>query len=192
METATREKRVRVTSRIGDMPITLPSGVTLKQEGQVITVTGPKGSLTENVPESVAVKVEGSVITVASKTNLKKHKCFHGLMRALLANMVTGVTTGFTKVLHIEGVGYRAAVKGDKLELALGYSNDVVYSIPKGIVIEYDAKENNVKVSGCDKAAVGQVCAEIRAVRPVEPYKGKGVRYVGERVIKKAGKSGGK
>lgn len=192
METATREKRVRVTSRIGDMPISLPSGVTLKHEGRVVTVTGPKGSLTENVPDSVDIKVEGNVLKVVSKTNLKKHKCFHGLMRALLSNMVTGVTTGFAKVLHIEGVGYRASVKGDKLELVLGYSNDVIYDIPKGISIEYDAKENNLKVSGSDKATVGQVCAEIRAIRPVEPYKGKGVRYLDERVIKKAGKSGGK
>lgn len=192
METATREKKVRVTSRIGDMPITLPSGVTLKQESRVITVTGPKGTLSENVPESVEVDVEGSVITVKSKSVLKKYKCFHGLMRALLANMVTGVTTGFTKTLHIEGVGYRASVTGDKLVLSLGYSNDVIYDIPKGITVEYEPKENNIKVSGIDKAAVGQVCSEIRAVRPVEPYKGKGVRYVGERVIKKAGKSGGK
>ncbi|HPH02253.1 MAG TPA: 50S ribosomal protein L6 [Spirochaetota bacterium] len=192
METATREKRIRVTSRIGDMPITLPSGVTVKQDGRILTVTGPKGTLNENVPDSVGVQIEGSLVKVISKTNLKKDKCFHGLIRALLANMVTGVTTGFTKVLHIEGVGYRSSVKGDKLELVLGYSNDVIYSIPKGITIECDAKENNIKVSGIDKAAVGQVCAEIRAVRPVEPYKGKGVRYLGERVIKKAGKSGGK
>ncbi len=174
------------------MPITLPSGVTVKQDGRILTVTGPKGTLNENVPDSVGVQIEGSLVKVISKTNLKKDKCFHGLIRALLANMVTGVTTGFTKVLHIEGVGYRSSVKGDKLELVLGYSNDVIYSIPKGITIECDAKENNIKVSGIDKAAVGQVCAEIRAVRPVEPYKGKGVRYLGERVIKKAGKSGGK
>jgi large subunit ribosomal protein L6 len=174
------------------MPIAIPSGVTVKQEGSVVTVTGPKGTLTENVPECIAIKLEGAVIHVESKTKLKKHKCFHGMMRALLANMVTGVTQGFSKVLKIEGVGYRAAVKGSSLELNLGYSNPVLYPIPKGITMEYEAKENTIKVSGSDKAAVGQVCAEIRGVRPVEPYKGKGVRYLGERVIKKAGKSGGK
>ena len=120
METATREKRIRVTSRIGDMPITLPSGVTVKQDGRILTVTGPKGTLNENVPDSVGVQIEGSLVKVISKTNLKKDKCFHGLIRALLANMVTGVTTGFTKVLHIEGVGYRSSVKGDKLGWFLG------------------------------------------------------------------------
>jgi len=174
------------------MPITLPAGVALKQEGSLVTVSGPKGTLTEKVPDSVAIEQEGTVVHVKSKTQLKKHKCFHGMMRALLANMVTGVTQGFVKALKIEGVGYRAAVKGEILELSLGYSNVVNYPIPKGITIEYEAKENTLKVSGNDKAAVGQVSSEIRAVRPVEPYKGKGVRYVGERVIKKAGKSGSK
>lgn len=192
MATVTKEKRIRVTSRIGDMPVAIPAGVTIKQDGTRVTVSGPKGSLDEKVPECIEIKIDGAVAQVNSKTSLKKHKCFHGMMRALLANMVTGVTTGFTKVLHIEGVGYRSAVKGANLELSLGYSNDVIYPIPAGITIECDPKENNIKISGTDKAAVGQVAAEIRKVRPVEPYKGKGVRYLGEVVRKKAGKSGGK
>jgi large subunit ribosomal protein L6 len=174
------------------MPIAVPAGVAIKQEGAIVTVSGPKGTLTEKVPDCVTIEQEGAVVLVKNKTQLKKHKCFHGMMRALLANMVTGVTQGFTKVLKIEGVGYRAAVNGDVLELSLGYSNPVRYPIPSGIKIEYEPKENSLKVSGSDKAAVGQVSSEIRGVRPVEPYKGKGVRYLGERVVKKAGKSGGK
>jgi large subunit ribosomal protein L6 len=179
MEKAARVKRIRLTSRIGDMPIVMPAGVTMKQEGAALTVSGPKGVLSEKVPDCIAIAQEGNIIRVTSKTQLKKDKCFHGMMRALLANMVTGVTQGFTKVLKIEGVGYRAALKGEILELSLGYSNPINYPIPKGISIEYEAKENIIRVIGFDKAAVGQVSSEIRAFRPVEPYKGKGVRYQG-------------
>jgi len=190
MENRARVKRTRLTSRIGDMPVALPAGVAMKQDGAVLTISGPKGVLSEKVPDCIAVEQEGNTIRVKSKTQLKKDKCFHGMTRALLANMVTGVTQGFTKVLKIEGVGYRAALKEGHLELSLGYSNPISYPIPKGISIEYEAKENIIRVIGSNKEKVGQVSSEIRAFRPVEPYKGKGVRYQGERVIKKAGKAG--
>jgi large subunit ribosomal protein L6 len=176
-------------SRIGKMPIPLPAGVTVAIDGQHIAVKGPKGELALTVSEPIKITIEDDNVIVTRPDDEAKSKSLHGLTRTLIANNVHGVSTGFTKNLEIVGTGYRAALKGTTLELALGFSHPVVVEPPQGITL---AVEGNTKiiVSGVDKQAVGEVAANIRKLRKPEPYKGKGVRYEGEKVRRKAGKSG--
>lgn len=177
-------------SRIGSAPIEVPSGVEISVSGSDVTVKGPKGTLEHTVPETITVAVDDGQVNVARANDTRQSKALHGLTRSLVNNMVIGVSQGFRKDLEIIGVGYRAQARGkNKLELALGFSHPVEIQAPDGI--EFDVPEpTKVGVVGIDKQVVGQVAAEIRAYRKPEPYKGKGVRYVGERVIRKAGKAG--
>lgn len=178
-------------SRIGRMPIEIPAGVTIDYKDNVMTVKGPKGELTRTFHPDINIAVEGNVITVTRPSDQKEHRSLHGLTRALVANMVTGVSAGFTKTLEITGVGYRAAKQGDKLALTLGFSHPVEMEAPAGITIDVPAP-NKIVVSGADKEVVGAVAANIRKWREPEPYKGKGIRYEGEVVRRKAGKAGAK
>lgn len=177
-------------SRIGRKPIAVPAGVTVDvAEGNVVTVKGPKGTLTQTLHGDMIIKVEANEVIVERPSEDKAHKSLHGLTRTLLANMVTGVTTGFTKELEINGVGYRAQMQGKKLVMNLGYSHTVEMEADSGLTIEVPAP-NKIVVSGADKQAVGQLAANIREKRPPEPYKGKGIKYVDERIIRKEGKVG--
>lgn len=178
-------------SRIGRMPIEIPAGVTVAYDNHVITVKGPKGELTRNLHPDMVVAVEGNEIKVSRPTEHKDHRSLHGLTRALVANMVTGVSEGFSKSLEINGVGYRATKQGTKLVLTLGFSHPVEMEAPAGITIDVPAP-NKIVVSGADKEVVGAVAADIRKWRKPEPYKGKGIRYEGEYVRRKAGKAGAK
>jgi large subunit ribosomal protein L6 len=175
-------------SRIGKKPVTLPQGVTARIEGARITVKGPKGELSRLLPADMGVAVDGGNVVVTRPSEETRHKALHGLTRTLVANMVEGVTQGFTKALEIQGVGYKAEPKPFGVQLVVGFSHPVPYHAPEGIKITVT---NNVqiKVEGMDKEVVGQVAAELRNVRPPEPYKGKGIRYVGEQVRRKAGKT---
>ncbi len=177
-------------SRIGNSPIPIPSGVEINVSGSDLTVKGPKGSLDHALPDVISIEIDDGQATVARANDDRESKALHGLTRSLINNMVIGVSEGFRKDLEIIGVGYRANAKGkDALELALGFSHPVHVKAPAGI--EFDVPEpTKIGVIGIDKQVVGQVAAEIRAYRKPEPYKGKGVRYVGERVIRKAGKAG--
>ena len=175
-------------SRIGKTPIPIPQGVEIKRAGSTVEVKGPKGSLSHTIPEGVSMQVEDGAIHVKRKTDAKRVRSLHGLSRTLIANMVTGVTEGFTKGLEIVGIGYRANIQGRNLQLSLGYSHPVIYPIPEGIEVEVE-KQNKITIKGIDKQQVGQVAAEIRSFRRPEPYKGKGIRYVGEQVRRKAGKA---
>lgn len=176
-------------SRIGKLPIEIPAGVTVTLNGHHITVKGPKATLERDLPTNVDVKVEGNEITVSRNGNDRTSRSMHGLARTLIANMVIGVVTPFKKSLEITGVGYRAELKGDKLDLQVGLSHDVHHPIPKEVncVVE---KQTVVHLESANKELVGRVAAEIRAYRPCEPYKGKGVKYVGERIRRKEGKTG--
>lgn len=178
-------------SRIGSKLIEIPSGVEVKVSGSNIGVKGPKGELSIDLPDKgITVEVEDASLTVKRSSDARTQKSLHGLSRTLIDNMVIGVTEGFSKTLEIIGVGYRAKAQGtDKLELALGFSHPVVYKAPQGITFEVP-EPTKIKVMGIDKQTVGQVAAEIRAFRKPEPYKGKGVRYEGEHVRRKAGKAG--
>ncbi|MEI7743407.1 MAG: 50S ribosomal protein L6 [Chloroflexota bacterium] len=176
-------------SRIGRLPITVPAGVDVTLDGRVITVKGPKGSLTRQLPPRMEIEREGDVLTVVRPTENKLDKSLHGLTRTLVNNMVVGVTTGYRKGLEIIGVGYRAQKAGDKLVLALGYSHPIEIDPPEGISFELETPLK-LAVVGIDKELVGQMAARIRATRKPEPYKGKGVRYAGEKVRRKAGKAG--
>jgi large subunit ribosomal protein L6 len=177
-------------SRIGKAPIVVPSGVDISISGKEITVKGPKGSLTHVVPDVISLAVDDGVITVDRAADDRPSRALHGLSRSLINNMVIGVSEGFRKNLEIVGVGYRAAAKGnDKIELALGFSHPVEVQAPEGITFEVP-EPTKISVIGIDKQAVGQVAAVIRSYRKPEPYKGKGVRYAGERVMRKAGKAG--
>jgi large subunit ribosomal protein L6 len=175
-------------SRIGKQPIPVPSGVEVTIEGPEVTVTGPKGTLKQTVSEEMIVKLEDGVITVSRPSDERQHRSLHGLTRSLLANMVTGVSEGFSKNLEIVGVGYRATMKGSDLEMALGFSHPVSVKSEPDIAFEVPAP-TKITVRGIDKQRVGQVAAEIRGWRPPEPYKGKGVRYEGEYVRRKLGKT---
>jgi large subunit ribosomal protein L6 len=175
-------------SRIGKAPIPIPQGVEIKRSGAIVEVKGPKGTLSHAIPEGISIKVEDGAIQVKRKGDAKRERSLHGLSRTLIANMVMGVTAGFEKGLEIVGIGYRAALQGRNLQLSLGYSHPVTYPIPEGIEVEID-KQNKITVKGIDKQQVGQVAAEIRSFRKPEPYKGKGIRYVGEYVRRKAGKA---
>ena len=178
-------------SRIGKKPVTLPKGVNLDLQGSTVAVKGPKGELRRTLHPEMMLKFDDGSFTVERPSEDKRHKALHGLTRTLVQNMVDGVFKGFTKILEIQGVGYKAEAKPYGVNLIVGYSHPVKYEAPKGIKISV---ENNtvVKIEGADKEAVGQVAAELRSVRPPEPYKGKGIRYQGEQVRRKAGKTGAK
>lgn len=179
-------------SRIGKKPVAVPKGVEVKLSGRHIAVKGPKGQVARSLPEGVEVKTAPDEINVLPPSRPKQTTALQGLTRTLIANMVQGVTSGFQKDLDMEGVGYRAAVKGKVLEILVGFSHPVNFPIPEGIAIEVDAKTNRISVKGSDKEKVGQVAADIRSVRPPEPYKGKGIRYAGEYIKRKVGKAGSK
>ena len=174
-------------SRIGKRPVTVPSGVTATVEGQTVKMKGPKGQLQFVVHDDVEVKFENGTVNVAPRVKTNRAQAMYGTARAQIANLVAGVTKGFEKKLEITGVGYRAALQGKNLQLALGYSHDVIYPVPEGITIAAP-KPTEIVVTGIDKQKVGQVAAEIRAFRPPEPYKGKGVKYAGEYIFRKEGK----
>ena len=176
-------------SRIGKAPITVPSGVDVSIDGTSVSVKGPKGSLAWDVPADITVSRDGDTVTVTRPDDERSHRALHGMTRSLVANMVFGVSEGFRKELEIVGVGYRATAQGpSKIELQVGYSHPVPVDAPEGVTFEVPAP-NRIVVSGIDKQLVGQVAADIRKIRKPEPYKGKGIRYAGERVLRKAGKS---
>jgi large subunit ribosomal protein L6 len=178
-------------SRIGKMPVAIPAGVTVDiASGNFVTIKGPKGELSRKLVDDMNIAVEEGTVVVTRPSDLKRHKSLHGLTRTLIANMVEGVTNGYAKALEIQGVGYRAAKEGKTLTLTLGYSHPVIMTDPDGI--ESVVEANRITVSGIDKEKVGQYAAEIRAKREPEPYKGKGIRYKGEYVRRKAGKAGKK
>ncbi len=178
-------------SRIGKKPIEKPDGVAVTLQGSAVSVQGPKGKLTMEIPAGIQVEVEDNRILVTRESDEKKHRALHGLTRALLANMVEGVTKGFEKRLDLVGVGYRAQLQGKKLVLSVGYSHPVEVDPPQGIEIEVPAP-NKIVVKGIDKQQVGEVAARIRAIRKPEPYKGKGIKYETEVIRRKAGKAGGR
>ena len=178
-------------SRIGKRPVTVPSGVTAEIDGQTVRVKGPKGELPRTVHADMQVKMEGGTITVSRPSEETRHKALHGLTRSLIANMVEGVEKGYQKVLEIQGVGYKAEATKVGLNVVVGYSHPVLYKAPAGITFAV-ANNTVVTISGPNKELVGQVAAEIRQIRKPEPYKGKGIRYQGERVRRKAGKTGAK
>ena len=183
-------------SRIGNKIITLPAGVSVEiSAGNLVTVKGPKGTLSQQIDQDIIVKIEDGVLTVARPTEQKRHKAMHGLYRSLINNMVVGVSEGFQKNLEIIGVGYKATNQGNILELSLGYSHAIFMAIPAEVSIATameKGKNPMVTLKSIDKQLIGQVAAKIKSLRPVEPYKGKGVRFLGEQVRRKAGKAGGK
>jgi len=179
-------------SRIGKKPIELPKGVEVKQDGNAVTIKGPKGSLSTTLIPGIGVKVENNIVQFTRANEEQKSRAFHGLVRALVANNVRGVSEGFKRELDIIGVGYRAEVKGKEVVFQLGYSHPVRFPIPQGIEVTVDAKSGHIVVSGIDKQKVGQTAAEIRSLREPDPYKGKGIKYSDEVVRRKAGKAAGK
>jgi large subunit ribosomal protein L6 len=176
-------------SRIGNKPVDLPQGVDVKIDGRLVTVKGSKGELARNFHERIGFDLEEGVVNVTRPDDERESRALHGLSRALLANMVMGVSDGFRKELEIHGVGYRASLKGSDVELLVGFSHPVLVEAPEGVTFEVP-EPTRIVVSGIDKEQVGQVAANIRKVRPPEPYKGKGIRYAGEYVRRKAGKAG--
>ncbi len=183
-------------SRIGKLPMNVPAGVEINvSKGNLVTVKGPKGELTQQIDPDLGVGIEDGVLTVTRPTNQKRHRSMHGLYRSLISNMIEGVTNGYNSTLELVGVGYRATNSGNLLELALGYSHPVMFYVPSDIKVETKSekgKNPQVLLSGIDKQLLGQVCAKIRAFRKPEPYKGKGVRFLGEEIRRKAGKTAGK
>jgi large subunit ribosomal protein L6 len=182
-------------SRIGKSPVNIPSGVNVKVDGKVVTVSGPKGELTQEIDSSVSLTIEDGVITFTRESDAPHVRAKHGLYRSLLNNMITGVSEGFKKELEIVGVGFRATATGQSLELALGFSHPFVFEIPKEIKVSADTQKGKaplVTLESHDKQLLGQVAAKIRSLRKPEPYKGKGVRFLGEEIRRKAGKSAGK
>ncbi len=178
-------------SRIGKNPVAVPSGVTVTLNGNTVTVKGPKGELTRTIPADMQLSQDNGSVTVNRPSDDPKHKALHGLSRTLIANMVEGVTKGFSKQLDIVGVGYKAETRPYGLQLALGFSHPVEYKAPKGIKLTAPAP-TQIIIEGANKEIVGQVAAELRSLRPPEPYKGKGIKYQGEQIRRKAGKAGGK
>lgn len=177
-------------SRIGKMPITLPPGVTVSVEsGNIVRVKGKRGELEEKIPSEITIDIQDGVLYVTRSSDAKKDRAMHGLSRALIANMVTGVTEGFTKTLEVIGVGYRVQKSGSKIVLNVGYSHPVEVPEQKGITLDVEGT-NIIKVTGMSKQAVGQFAADIRGIRPPEPYKGKGIRYQNEQILRKVGKTG--
>ena len=179
-------------SRIGRMPIAIPKGVEVKTEGQAVRVKGPKGDLTNRIPPGLEVTVEKDEVRIGRAGDEPQQRAYHGLLRSLLANAVTGVTKGFSKDLEIVGVGYKAEVKGKAVVFSLGYSHPIEFPIPEGIAIALDAKAGKLTVSGADRQRVGQTAAEIRKLRVPDPYKAKGIKYAQEVIRRKVGKAGGK
>ncbi|HKR81820.1 MAG TPA: 50S ribosomal protein L6 [Candidatus Saccharimonadales bacterium] len=175
-------------SRVGKLPIQIPSGVTITVDPDFVTVAGPKGTLKQFTMPGVNVAVEGDQVVVTRANDEQTVRAKHGLMRALVNNMVNGVATGFSKKLEINGVGFRVAMQGADLKFNLGFSHDVIYKLPTGVTATIE--QNTVTITGIDKQQVGQVAAEIRALKKPEPYKGKGIKYADERIIRKSGKSG--
>lgn len=176
-------------SRIGKQPVTIPSGVEVTIDGQTVTVKGPKGTLTQEIPAPIEVKQEDGAIVVSRPDDERENRSLHGLSRTLIYNNVVGVTEGYTKRLEIVGTGYRVLAKGSDLEFSLGYSHTILFKAPEGITFQVEGP-TKVSVNGIDKQQVGEVAAKIRKLRKPEPYKGKGVRYAGEHVRRKAGKAG--
>ncbi|MET0667723.1 MAG: 50S ribosomal protein L6 [Methyloceanibacter sp.] len=174
-------------SRIGKKPVTVPGGVTAQVNGQEIKVKGPKGELSHVLVDDIIAKLDKDGIEIAMREDTKNARAMWGMSRTMVANLIAGVTEGFTKRLEITGVGYRAAVQGQNLQLQLGYSHDVIYPIPQGIQIVC-TRPTEIVITGIDKQKVGQVAAEIRGYRPPEPYKGKGIKYAGEFILRKEGK----
>lgn len=177
-------------SRIGRLPVPIPSGVDVKIKGSHVRVKGPKGELQHTFPADMKISLKNEMIEVKRPSDERTHRALHGMTRALINNMVIGVSTGFEKILEINGVGYRAEMQGKDLVLNVGYSHPVVIEPPEGISFEVDMRIRQIKVQGYDKQVVGQVAADIRKVRPPEPYKGKGIKYIDERIRRKAGKAG--
>ncbi|MDF3027735.1 MAG: ribosomal protein [Fluviicola sp.] len=182
-------------SRIGKSPVTIPSGVEVKVNGTTVTVKGPKGELTQEIDSCITIQIEDSTITFSRASDAPDHRAKHGLYRSLLFNMIAGVSEGFKKELEVIGVGYRATATGQQLELALGYSHPIVIELPKEIKVSADTQKGKaplVTLESYDKQLLGQVAAKIRSLRKPEPYKGKGIRFLGEEIRRKAGKSAGK
>jgi large subunit ribosomal protein L6 len=178
-------------SRIGKLPVTIPAGVTLTVDGNTVRVKGPNGELSHKLPDGITVERDGNTLNVKRASEETNHKSLHGLTRSLIANMVEGVTKGYQKQLEITGVGFKAEVRPYGLQLALGFSHSIEYKAPLGIKLTAP-QPTAITIAGSDKALVGQVAAELRGLRPPEPYKGKGIRYAGEVIRRKAGKAGGK
>ncbi len=176
-------------SRIGRLPITVPAGVEVKLDGNTVTVKGAKGTLTGTFDSNMTIALDGGVVTVTRPNDQKENRSLHGLTRTLIANMIEGVSNGFKKELEIVGIGYRCALQGKDLVLNVGYSHQVVMTPPEGVTVEVPAP-NKIVVNGYDKQKVGQFAAEVRGVRPPEPYKGKGIKYIDEVVRRKEGKAG--
>ena len=180
-------------SRIGKLPVNLPKGVSVSvNDDNVVSVKGPLGELSQNVAKDLKVEVEGDQLVISRPSDDKIHKSLHGLYRALIANMVTGVSTGYTKQLELVGVGYRAEAKGQRLEMSLGFSHDIILELPPEVKVESKTEKRAnpiITLSSNDKQLIGQVAAKIRSLRPPEPYKGKGIKFVGEELRRKAGKS---
>lgn len=177
-------------SRIGKKPIPIPQGVRVAIEGNTVQVNGPKGRLSQTLPVGVSVTADGSVLTVARSSDNRSVRALHGLMRSLLANMVHGVKDGFERKLEIVGIGYRAQLAGQNLQLALGYSHPVIFPLPEGVQAEVE-KQVSITLRGADKALLGQTAAKLRALRKPDPYKGKGIKYAGEYIRRKVGKKAG-
>lgn len=183
-------------SRIGKLPINIPTGVTVTVSNEnLVTVKGPKGELTQEVNPDIKINVEGAEVTVTRPSDAKEYRSLHGLYRALIQNMVIGVSDGYRKELELVGVGYRASNQGQVLELSLGYTHAIFLQLPKEIKLETKSERNKnplIILESCDKQLIGQVCAKIRSFRKPEPYKGKGIRFVGEQIRRKSGKAAGK
>jgi large subunit ribosomal protein L6 len=183
-------------SRIGKQPITLPAGVTASVDAaNVVTVKGPKGTLTETIDRDITISVEGTTLNVTRPTDQIRHRALHGLYRSLVQNMVKGVTEGYERKMELVGVGFKAANTGNVLDLALGYSHNIIFEIPKELkvnTVTEKGKNPIIILEGCDKQLIGQVCAKLRSLRKPEPYKGKGVKFAGEVLRRKAGKAAGK
>lgn len=177
-------------SRIGRMPVEVPQGVDVEIKGTFVRIKGPKGQLEHTFPADMDISMDGGQIIVKRPSDERTHRALHGMTRALINNMVVGVSQGFEKVLEVNGVGYRAELKGKTLVLNVGYSHPVEIDPPEGITFDVDTRARRIKVMGYDKVEVGQVAANIRKVRPPEPYKGKGIKYLDERIRRKAGKAG--
>jgi large subunit ribosomal protein L6 len=179
-------------SRIGRMPISIPKGVEVRADKESVKIKGPKGDLANRIPPGIAVAVEGAEVRITRSNDEPQQRAYHGLLRSLLANAVTGVTKGFTKELEIVGVGYKAEVRGKAVVFSLGYSHPIEFPIPEGIAIALDAKAGKITVTGADRQRVGQTAAEIRKLRIPDPYKAKGIKYAEEVIRRKVGKAGGK
>jgi len=177
-------------SRIGRMPVIVPEGVDVKIKGSFVQVKGPKGELEHTFPKDMKISLDDRVVTVNRPSDEGTHRALHGMTRALINNMIVGVSTGFEKILEVNGVGYRAEVENGNLVLYVGYSHPVVVEPPEGISFEVDVRTRQIRVGGYDKQVVGQVAADVRKIRPPEPYKGKGIKYLDERIRRKAGKAG--